>query len=191
MTQNLVVRLVQNKQELEEIFKLRYQIYCAAPEKERPSDFKPEDFPDGLEKDFWDDYSVHFIALQDGEVVGTLRLIKGAECPVGFLMEDTFVLPPGLSKNAGLEASRMAVAPRARKKGIRNELDQKAMQWSVDNGYAWWCLAIQDYLLVSCYQAGWDIEKISGATPYHGTTVYAIIVFLEKTFENFSHEKTS
>ena len=178
MSEKLIVRRVKNKKELEKTFRLRYKIYCALPKEERPSDLKPEDYPDQMEKDFWDDYSVHFAAFLNREIVGTIRLIKGYECSRGFLMESTFALPKKLNRSKGLEASRMIVDPETRHQGIRHELDKTAMAWSIKNGYLWWCLAVQDYLLPSCYRGRWNIQEIGGPARYHGTIVYGIIVYL-------------
>lgn len=178
MAEELIVRLVKNKKELEKTFRLRYKVYCASSKEERPSDLRPEDYPDQMEKDLWDDYSIHFAAYFHKKIVGTVRLIKGAECPKGFLLESKFVLPEELDRSRGLEASRMIVDPETRHRGIRHKLDKTAMDWSVKNGYSWWCLAVQDYLLPSCYRAGWNILEVSGPARYHGTIVYGIIVYL-------------
>ncbi len=59
-----------------DVLALRYKVYC----EERGFE-KPEDHPDGLEKDEYDDHSVHFAAIlkHNQKVVGTVRLILHSE----------------------------------------------------------------------------------------------------------------
>jgi len=53
-------------------YRLRYKVYCLETGFE-----KPEDFPDGLEKDEYDDYSEHYLIRHRGtnEYAATTRLI--------------------------------------------------------------------------------------------------------------------
>ena len=63
------------KDELEEVFRLRYKVYCDEKGFERP-----EDHPGGLERDQFDSHSLHFIATNDtNQVVATMRLILNSE----------------------------------------------------------------------------------------------------------------
>lgn len=58
-----------------ETYRLRYEIYCHEAEF-----LDDHDYPDGIEKDVWDDHSLHFAALDsENNVVGTLRLIMDSE----------------------------------------------------------------------------------------------------------------
>lgn len=92
---------------LEDVFKLRYRIYC----EERGFE-KPEDHPGGVERDCYDDHSVHFAAINgDSGVVGTARIIL--DSTDGFPIEkhctiDAGRLPAERSKLA--EISRLAVS---------------------------------------------------------------------------------
>lgn len=56
----------------EEVFKLRYLVYCIETGFE-----SPDEFPDGLESDEYDDASEHYLVrhLQSGEYAATTRLI--------------------------------------------------------------------------------------------------------------------
>ena len=62
-------RLANSFSDLEQVFRLRYHV---AVEKRW---IKPEDFPDGIERDAYDERAVHILALDDGKVVGTSRLV--------------------------------------------------------------------------------------------------------------------
>jgi N-acyl amino acid synthase of PEP-CTERM/exosortase system len=67
---------------LEEVFKLRYQVYCLETGFENPLEH-----PDGLEKDADDEYSVHYLIkhLATQKYIATTRLIlhdSGRQFPV-------------------------------------------------------------------------------------------------------------
>ncbi|XOU94688.1 MAG: GNAT family N-acyltransferase [Candidatus Kerfeldbacteria bacterium] len=72
-TQNngIEFRIAQTQDEKDEVYKLRYSVYC-----EEKKYLKVSDYPDGLEFDKYDPISDHFIALNKiGKIVGTLRLV--------------------------------------------------------------------------------------------------------------------
>lgn len=63
------VRIAKSDSEKEAAFNIRYKVFV------EELGTIPKDFcVNGLEKDRYDEYSVHFIALKDKEVVGTVRL---------------------------------------------------------------------------------------------------------------------
>jgi len=70
-------RVDDNEELLLETYRLRYEIYC------HEAQFLDEkDFEDGIEKDIYDQYSIHFAALdKENRVVGTLRLVLVSELP--------------------------------------------------------------------------------------------------------------
>lgn len=93
---------------LRDVLALRYQVYCHERAFERP-----EDHPDGLERDPYDACAVHFAALlpETNQVVGTVRLITHSER--GFPVEHAFDLHRDLShlKREHLgEISRLALS---------------------------------------------------------------------------------
>lgn len=51
------------------MFRLRYKVYCDEWGFERP-----EDHPSGIEKDEFDDHSLHFVATNE-QIIGTVRII--------------------------------------------------------------------------------------------------------------------
>ncbi len=108
-------RRVETESELQEVFRLRYQVYCTECGFE-----SPQDHPDGLETDEYDAYSTHFIAIDsDKRIVGSVRLIKNSE--LGFPIEkycnpsfDTTRLP----KDRVVEISRLAISKVYRRRTI-------------------------------------------------------------------------
>ena len=76
----LTFKKVETEEELLEVYKLRFKVYC----QERG--FEPEtSYPDKRMQDEYDSYSMHFIAKTDNEPVGTSRVIL--DNPFGFPIE--------------------------------------------------------------------------------------------------------
>ncbi len=81
---NFTFKKVDSKDLLEEVYRLRFQVYA------RECHFiKEEDYPDGKETDKFDPYSIHFAAIDDeGFVAGALRLVL--DSPFGFPIEEHY-----------------------------------------------------------------------------------------------------
>jgi len=106
-------RRVKNEEELKEVYRLRYQVYCTECGFE-----DPKDHPSGLEKDDFDEFSTHFIAIdRAGDIIGTVRLVNHSE--LGFPVEkfcnidiDTTRIP----KDGIGEISRLAISKTYRRR---------------------------------------------------------------------------
>jgi N-acyl-L-homoserine lactone synthetase len=92
-------------EDLEKVFRLRYQVYCVELGVEPKNAY-------GLERDVYDEFSVHFLALDENdEPVGTLRALPNN--PKGFPMEADFPLREYMRANGisrAVEGSRFAIA---------------------------------------------------------------------------------
>lgn len=98
---------------LKQVFRLRFEVYA------REFGFEnPHDFPDKLEKDEYDDCSVHFVALNDqGEVIGTVRMILDSQ--KGFPVEHAARITDFKDKPDSAhitEVSRLAVSKTMRRR---------------------------------------------------------------------------
>ncbi len=103
---------------LSEIYRLRYQVYVNEWGFE-----EPEDYPEGLEYDNYDDYSSHIYARSSRgtkvRVAGTVRLILNS--PLGFPVENFFDITetrPDIDRNCIGEISRLAVSKKFRRRTI-------------------------------------------------------------------------
>lgn len=100
----LEVRIARALNELEEIYKLRYQIYSQV------GYIKKEDYPDEKETDKWDKFSEHFYVWSANEkkIVGAIRLIFDSEYgfPIGELYDISF-----LKNKRFVEVSRRVTLP--------------------------------------------------------------------------------
>ncbi len=63
-------RMIDSSENLNEIFRLRYQVYC-----KECNFIKEEDYPEGIEQDKYDPYSLHFVAEDSQGIIGTARLV--------------------------------------------------------------------------------------------------------------------
>jgi len=104
----------QDKQLLDEIYRLRYKVYCDEWGFE-----KPEDHPDGIEIDDYDNHSAHFAAFWEdgGSMIGTVRLIRSSES--GFPLFRHCTVDADLSflrEDAVGEISRLAISKELRRR---------------------------------------------------------------------------
>ena len=102
---------------MEELYRLRYQVYCTECGFEAA-----EDHPSGLEMDEFEQYASHFCAtvVQTGEIIGTVRIIHNS--PIGLPIEHHCVLNDELkfsgdSRLIG-EISRLAISKDFRRREI-------------------------------------------------------------------------
>lgn len=95
------------------VYRLRYEVYALEFGFE-----DPYDFPDKLEKDPYDPYSVHFIALnEDDDIIGTVRMILNSE--KGFPVEHASEIndfDDRPSPEMITEISRLAVSKKLRRR---------------------------------------------------------------------------
>jgi N-acyl amino acid synthase of PEP-CTERM/exosortase system len=156
---------------LNKIYGLRFSVYT----QEVPS-FKPEDFPDGLEKDQYDAYSIHIAAIVNDKVVGTLRLVK--DSPIGFVMESAFALPSQIQRDLAVEHSRGIVVKEFRDKGLYLQMLDFAYEWQRKNNKPISLGAPNmtklAHMLKNC---GWT--EIGNPTEYHGITVVPMMHTLD------------
>lgn len=103
----LTFRKASGKDELEDVFRLRYKVYC----EERGYE-KPEEHPGGLEFDEFDDHAVHFVVLNSrNRIIGTVRVILDSSD--GFPIEKHCSIDADLSqvdRHRVGEISRLAVS---------------------------------------------------------------------------------
>jgi SAM-dependent methyltransferase len=94
----------ETREDLEKVFRLRYQVYCVELGVEPEND-------SGLQRDVYDEYAVHFLALNgNNEPVGTLRAVPNN--PKGFPMDLDFPLKEYMKANGiskAVDVGRFAI----------------------------------------------------------------------------------
>lgn len=176
----LTVRRIFLTEELSEVFRLRYQVYCLERGYE-----SPEDHPCGLEHDEYDQYSIHFIAKVCDVPVGTVRLItpNPLDLPVErYCRVDAHSICHGSSKIA--EISRLAVSSEAVRqcsisKGyvtsrLIKELFQANRLFNLDINYVF--VVMSQALERRMQRCGIGFIKAGEPVEYHGirTPYYAV-----------------
>ena len=101
----MTIKRAASQEELNDVFKLRYRVYCLERGYE-----DADIYPDGIESDEYDPYSVHFVAYVKSLPVGTVRVILNNPLglPVGrYCNLDLRAISPDTGRIA--EISRLAV----------------------------------------------------------------------------------
>jgi N-acyl-L-homoserine lactone synthetase len=162
------------KEELEKIFKLRYQVYCV-----EKGYLKSEDYPDGLEKDKFDEHSVHFVALETtntDRLIGCVRLILFNK--YGFPAELHCTLFEKTSNpNKTIEISRLIVDKdyRSSRHFILLGLCKEIYLYNKLNNITH-CYAVVDRLLFELLQKlGLPFKQIGESALYMGETIPTIL----------------
>lgn len=110
-------RMNRDDPRMEELFRLRYQVYCTECGFE-----SDEDHPNGLEFDEYDQYARHFCAVvvETGQIIGTVRIVLNS--PLGLPIDKHCVIDSekhfsGDPKKIG-EVSRLAISKDFRRREI-------------------------------------------------------------------------
>lgn len=112
---NFVFFTTSDKEELDEIYRIRYQVYC-----EEYKYLESKDYPNGRESDKFDEHSLHLVVRhKSGDLAATARLIIGH--PVGLPIlknfDIDFSVPNDKAKNVA-EVSRLIVGKTYRRKHL-------------------------------------------------------------------------
>lgn len=187
----LYFRRAQGPDELEKVLRLRFQVYVRERGFERP-----EDHPDGLERDRFDDVAIHALCEhRDGFSVGTVRLIPPS--PLGYPLEEHCQLaidPAGLARDRLGEISRLAItrefqrrredpfnpapldeaeAPRPpgaerRRNDIVLGLYRELYRATRTLGITHWYAAMEEKLMILLRRVGFPFTPIGPYVDYHG-----------------------
>ncbi len=97
--------IAETREDLEKVWKLRYQVYCVE------MGYEPEN-RSGLERDVYDDHAANFLALDEHNTpVATMRMV--ADNPSGFPMDSDFPLTEYVRANGisrAVEGGRFAIS---------------------------------------------------------------------------------
>lgn len=162
------------------MYRLRYEVYCT----ERFY-LNAGDYPDQLELDEWDEYSVHFIAVSDNQVIGTSRLIL--DSPLGFPIERHFDLKlQRANDNTFAEVSRLIVRSRKLKLGVHvtNGLYKAMHDYSRKEDITDWCSILDNRLYRAYNSMGFLFVKIGEPRNCFGDITSPYVLSLSKTLAN-------
>lgn len=172
---------------MDEIYKLRYKVYCDEWGFERP-----EDHPDGIEIDDFDKHSVHFAAFreEDGRMIGTVRLICSSE--MGFPLFSHCSVDADLSflgEHAVGEISRLAISKELRRRRPDKALYDGEMQELEEDTTP---LAIRERrknenaIVLGLYRCLYKESIERGMTHLYAVMARGLFLLLKKISINFS-----
>ncbi len=165
---------------------LRFSVYC-----EEKSWIDPKRCENGLEQDEYDSLAVHFLALNDGEPVGTSRLLLGARQRLPaekFIDLDALGLDPALV----VEVSRLATHRTGRSSDLRVFLGLTRLmyRWSMDRSMLAW-LAIADIPLFRLLQRmKMPTLSVAPQVEYMGSTCIPVAFDLPGTGTSLDRSNT-
>ena len=213
----LSFRRVVTPEDLEKVFRLRYQVYVVERGFERP-----EDHPAGIERDPFDEVAVHVLCEhRDGIPVGTARLIPPT--PLGFPLEEHCRLdvdPTTLPRDRLGEISRLAISkefqrrredpfnpapleegqaadtpapapgsapPQRRRNDLVVGLYREIYRVTKERGLTHWYAAMEDKLMILLRRVGFNFQPIGPYVEYHGRR--APFVAAVADLERFARER--
>lgn len=151
-SKSVIYKIAETIEEKNSSFQLRYVGYCL-----EHGWLNKNDYSDKKEKDEWDDTAHHFIALQDNQIIGTVRLLP--------MKNDQFYSQKVVSEfcfkdevlKQGLEVSRMYIkqSERAKATGTTFGLLRIAKDFSLENNFFYWYFAITETANIIMHKLGW------------------------------------
>jgi len=173
---------------LSAICQLRYQVYVNEWGFENP-----QDHPAGLERDEYDQHSIHFSASpkHSDDVVGVARIILGSERPLP--IERHFEIsqfPSGVRREQVAEISRLAVSKEFRCRAIDRAIFRKKqtsasdLHSSMENGSEFRRQCEQE-LVRGLYLSLYRDSKLRGLTHWFAVMAKGLYVILRRWGINF------
>lgn len=164
------------KSEIDDIYKLRYQVYC-----EEYGYIDKRNFPSGLETDEFDKFS-SYLVIRDkhNEIAATVRIIHYSEIGYPILKHFKFNIDNShIDKNSLVEISRLIVAKKYRRKHliifILKGLSVYAINKKITHAYC----VIDEKLYPLLRKLSLPIRIIGEKQLYQGVTFPCIIVIAE------------
>ncbi len=156
-----------NQEELNELFRIRYQVYCL-----EYNYIDKNKFEDELETDQWDPRSVHFV-IRDmkEEIAATVRLIQNS--PLGLPIEKHFVFDldvRSLSKEQSVEISRFIVTRKYRRKHLMFILIKGIYNYVKENNIKYVYSVMDERLYPMLTEMGIPFRRIGKPSFFQGYT---------------------
>ncbi len=162
---------------------MRYQEYCHVIRA-----FDPENFPDKLESDRFDEEAILFVGTMDDDRVGTIRL--AFENLGQFPMEtgkEGVALPDWLPRRTTCEPSRLVGRIiEDSKQGVIQQsllLIEAAFRWSMAHNITHWVCNLQTKYYHFLKQVGWPFIVLGPAQTYYNTNITPVALVLREVYE--------
>lgn len=150
MKNEIICRLAESQEDKDNIFKLRFKGYCM-----ELGWLNPRNYPNEKESDEWENDSYNFLAIEDGETIGTMRLIlfSGDQ----FYTKQFVAFPKEIPQNLCLEVSRLYVTPskRGNQAKVMFSLVKIAKEYSLKKGFLYWYFLMETNTEKVLTHLGW------------------------------------
>ena len=177
---NFTISETDKPHDLEEIYRLRYDVYC------NECNYLPSDnYPDKREIDRYDNHSVHFKVIEkvNNNIIGTVRLVSSD--PSGLPIEHDFGLGPEngfLTRENTLEISRLVVKKNYRK--IKNHgallgILKAIFHYCNQNNYRYLVAAIDKNVFNMLKRFGFSFEILAPSKFYMGSESVPVRINLD------------
>lgn len=165
-SQNFSLYTTDDRAELQEIFNVRYHVYC-----EEYGYLDKNIYPNKMESDEFDKFSIQFVLrTKKGELAASVRLILHS--PLGFPIEKhtkiDIYLPAEKSRVA--EVSRLIVARKFRKKFLLLALIKGLFVYTNETNISHVYSILDDRLFPILKDMGFPFKRIGPSTIYQGLT---------------------
>jgi N-acyl-L-homoserine lactone synthetase len=167
-------RLVSDAWEEDELFRIRYQVYC----KEKKW-LKEDDYPDGREIDKFDAHSAHFLAIKDNIAVGTVRAIFPSD--LGLPVTNTFEITVPEHVVHYIEISRLAVSKEARGLEVTMGMLHALFAWCLEKGITHGYAVVENDLLNFLIRLGYPFKKLGEKKYLYGGYNLPVCLALNET----------
>ncbi|MCL6472536.1 MAG: GNAT family N-acetyltransferase [Firmicutes bacterium] len=180
----MLIRQALSKKDKEQIFALRYRVFCE--EKEYISLSSSEDC---LESDEFDQHAIHFIALDEKEnAIGSIRLIL--DSPTGFPVNKYFGIPKMDVPGVAAEVSRLVVLREKRSidHDIMLSLCKAIYDYSIDHGIKYWYAILDRRFIALSRRLGFIFKQVGDCKYCLGDVTAPYVLDIEETMQNL-HDK--
>ncbi|OHB33447.1 MAG: hypothetical protein A2X84_08430, partial [Desulfuromonadaceae bacterium GWC2_58_13] len=168
-----------DKSRMEQLFRLRYQVYCTECGFE-----KADEHRDGLEFDDYEAHSSHFCAMIDGsdEIIGTVRIILPFDGE--FPIEKHCQLNPGRPKvdpkTVG-EISRLAISKNFRRREIDKAIySQDEVEIAEEKKMEDQRRHFESQIVAGLYKCVYHESKAQGLTHWYAVMVKGLSCLLRR-----------
>ncbi|MBU3111212.1 N-acyl amino acid synthase FeeM domain-containing protein [Clostridium lacusfryxellense] len=176
-------RIVEDAEEKELIYKLRYDIYC---EEKRWLD--SSEYSKCLEKDKYDETSLHFGAFDINNIlVGSVRLIF-PESNMKIPIEESFQIASDFNQKR-LEVSRLVIPKDKRGYNISMGLIRTIFEWAIKNGMTHAYSIIENDFMVYINRKGYPFKPIKEGKDYFGGYTIPTCLILNDVEDYFVKNK--
>ncbi|NTU42658.1 MAG: PEP-CTERM/exosortase system-associated acyltransferase [Nitrospirales bacterium] len=162
--------------DLEEVFRLRYRVYC-----EEQGFESSQNYPEGLEYDDFDKNSLHFLSLSnEAQLTGTVRLILNSD--KGFPIENNCIIdkPLSIDKDRFGEISRLAVSREFLRRSDFRYRDEALSGWFEEEELQAVSKKHSKDMFCSLYESIYVEAKRSGITHFYAIMAQGLHILLRR-----------